>query len=49
MVAEDLVAEVDVERHNGDAGDLLLLLGQVGGGIRDDPDHQSSIASGSRR
>jgi Domain of unknown function (DUF5658) len=45
VVTEDLVAEVDVERDNGDAGGLLLLLGQVGGGIRNDPDHDWSIAS----
>ena len=49
VVTEDLVAEMDVERHDGDAGGLLLLLGQVRGGIRDDPDHHWSIASTSRR
>jgi hypothetical protein len=40
---------MDIERDNGDAGGLLLLLGQVGGGIRNDPDHQWSIASASRQ
>src|SRR5256885_2358048 len=49
VVTEDLVAEMDVERHYSDAGGLLLLLGQVRGGIRDDPDHHWSIASTSRR
>jgi hypothetical protein len=40
---------VNVERHNGDTGSPLLLLGQVRGGIRNDPHHEWSIASGSRQ
>ena len=48
MIAEDLVAEVNVQWNNGDAGAPLLLWSQVGGGIRNDPDHEWSIASGSR-
>ena len=47
MVTKDLVAEVNVERDHGDAGGPLLLWGQVRGGIRNDPHHVSSIASGS--
>jgi hypothetical protein len=48
MIAKDFVAEVDVERHNRDAGSPLLLLSQVSGRICNDPDHEWSIASGSR-
>jgi Domain of unknown function (DUF5658) len=49
MVTEDLVAKVDVERHNGDAGSPLLLCSQVSCGIRNDSHHEWSIGSGSRR
>jgi hypothetical protein len=49
VVTEDFVAEVDVERDNGDAGGPLLLWSQVRGGIRNDPHHEWSIASGSRQ
>lgn len=49
MVTEDLVTKVNVERDNGDAGGPLLLRGQVRGGIRNDPHHEWSIASGSRQ
>src|SRR2546423_4089291 len=45
MVAENLVTKVDVERNDGDASGLLLLRSQVRRGIRDDPDHEWSIAS----
>jgi hypothetical protein len=49
MIFENLVAEADVERHNRDAGGLLEPYAEVGGGIRNDPHHASSIASARRR
>jgi hypothetical protein len=43
VITEDFVAEVNVERDNGDTGGPLLLWGQVRGGIRNDPHHEWSI------
>jgi len=42
-VAKDLVAEVNIEGNDRDAGASLLRRGEVRSGIRNDSDHAPSI------